>query len=72
MTKLAVLLSDFVQIPRSSVRLSASERYLQMLEQWSASLPPSLRNFPDVDASRPFDEEEYASVSVHKIYYVSC
>ena len=69
MAKLAVVLGDFTQNARSptNMELPAYERYLHALEEWSSSLPQSLRYFlEDADGaqeSKLSNDDEFASVS---------
>jgi hypothetical protein len=69
MAKLAVVLGDFTQSAQQhcEMELSTYEGYLHDLEEWSSSLPPSLRYFledpDDTQPSRPHNDDEFASVS---------
>jgi hypothetical protein len=71
MAKLSVMVSKFiidVYGAKEEVNFGTYEKYLHALEEWSASLPQSLRYFPDHSkgAIHPSfsTEDEVASVSV--------
>jgi hypothetical protein len=71
MAKLGVMVSKFiidVYGAKEEVNFGTYEKYLHTLEEWSASLPQSLRYFPDHSrgAIHPnlSTEDEVASVSV--------
>jgi hypothetical protein len=70
MTKLAVMVSKFLieaYGTNEKAYLNTYERYLHALEEWSSSLPQSLRYFPDHANSgssvKLSIEDEIASVS---------
>lgn len=71
MTKLAVVACETVLDFHSpnKLGLDTHERQLHALEEWSASLPPSLRHFPDSSdntrQSPPSVEDASASVGDH-------
>lgn len=69
MAKLSVLLSEFMSRcdPPDKLDLNTYERYLHSLEEWSSSLPQSLKYFPktsdSVRQSTLSIEDEFSSVS---------
>ena len=71
MAKLGVMVSSFiidVYGAEEEVNFGTYEKYLHTLEEWSASLPQSLRYFPDHSSGTIHPslstEDEIASVSV--------
>jgi hypothetical protein len=69
MAKLAIILGEFTQNSQhpSTMELHDYEGYLQALEEWSSSLPPSLRAFvEDIDNAQQStlpQDDEFSSVS---------